>query len=113
MNYTDTWVRRLQSLEEVPEFFREFAASAITGCAAFPYILFSPPGRMWRRKTNPKLIILLDQSLVIAEKDHHQLRTIGYDYRGIGYLESGTVLLRSWLKLAGMTPDGPLETRIE
>jgi hypothetical protein len=97
--YKDTWARVLKTPEEVPSFFREFCETIRDGGRQFPYTIFCPPDRFGFRKTTPKLICLSEETVAIAEKVKHELRTAVYPLSRITYLETGHSLLYAWFTL--------------
>jgi hypothetical protein len=92
-----TWVRRLNSYEEVPE---EFRAEFSKQDASFPYTLFIPEDRLSMfHKRNAKILCLYDDRFLMLEKVRDQINTATSLYDEILYIEHGEILLNSWLKI--------------
>ena len=113
MKSMDSWARPVKCLEEVPATFLKLFHEAAADQAVFPLTVYAPPDRWGRRKANPKLICLWDDRLAIIEKVGREIGKTVYCLPDITYLESGTMLLYSWLKIVGLTEKGMVTSTIE
>lgn len=100
----DTWARWIKDEQEIPETFLAFFKS-IPYLKQFPYIVFAPPDRWYYHKTSAKFLVLLEDRLYIAEKIKKQIQINCFLFGDIVYIEKGTLLLHSWLKIYGKSND--------
>ncbi len=105
----DNWARRIKADNEIPDSFQNFFSTSVDNQALFPYTIFAPPERGYHWKSTPKLLCLKDDGISIAEKVKKQIKITHFSFRDIYYLETGTLLLHSWLKINGIV-DGRLTT---
>lgn len=109
----DTWTRLVSEEQDIPESFGDFFRKIYTVEKPYPYTVFVPFDKWYQGKTNPKLICLFDNQIFIAEKIKEQIVFYCFMIHQIHYIEMGTLLLHSWLKIIG-TVDGQLtSTTIE
>jgi hypothetical protein len=95
----DTWPRRIESGEQVPDSFREKFNEILNNISDFPYTIFAPPDRWGRKRTTPKLLSLVQGQLFILEKHKKGISVTRFNLEGIAYLERGKSLLYSWLNV--------------
>lgn len=96
----DSWARILKNEQEIPESFLA-SFKSIPYLNEFPYTVFAPPERWHFNKTSPKLLVLLEDRLYVAEKDKKQIQLDCFLFKDIAYIEKGTLLLHSWIKIYG------------
>jgi hypothetical protein len=102
-----SWARRLESLDEVPQEYRDFFR-AQTGGNAFPYCVLTPSFKGFLRPATPKLVYLHQDSLVILDTVMDELVATSYAIKDVGRIEVGTVLLNSWITFSGVAGNGLL-----
>jgi hypothetical protein len=106
MKTMDTWARQVTEEQEIPESFTTFFES-LPKCEPFPYTVFAPPEKGYHRKSTPKLLMVLVDRIYIAEKAKKQIQTTCFLFQDINYLETGTLLLHSWLAINGLVDGKP------
>lgn len=95
----DTWPRRVESGEQVPDSFQDKFNEILNNTVDFPYTVFVPPDRWGWRRATPKLLSLVQGQLFILEKCKKEISVNRYNFKDIAYLERGKSLLYSWLKV--------------
>ncbi|MBN1995139.1 MAG: hypothetical protein JW953_20780 [Anaerolineae bacterium] len=96
------WARRIYTLSEVPEVYREF----FEPLPVFPYTVLTPSYEGFLARLNPKLVCTLANQIYVLEHRSNRLEVTCYPLAEINYIEAGTILLKSWLKISGVTPNG-------
>jgi hypothetical protein len=96
------WAKRLYSLAEVPEIYRDF----FNTLPMFPYTVLTPSYEGFLVKVNPKLVCSFDNQIYVLEHRSNRLEVTCYPAQNINYIEVGTILLKSWIKISGVTPNG-------
>ena len=99
-----SWARIIESYEDVPEQFRlDFPDYS----GEFPYTVLVPEDKLslWGKR-NGRMLILLDERLVMLETVKKRIYSVTCPFREILRLEYGKILLHSWLTLE--TPDNSL-----
>jgi hypothetical protein len=109
----DSWARQVKNNEEIPESFEAFFAAIHDNSEQFPYTLFAPPDKWYSKKSTPKLLVLLGDRIYIAEKIKKQIQETCFFYQNINYIESGTILLHSWIGINGNVDGKPVTTTVE
>jgi len=96
-----TWVRRLNSYDDVPQ---EFRSAFPEQGASFPYTLLIPEDRLSLfHKRNAKVFCLYDDRFLVLEAEGGRVRTFSSAFDEILYLEQGRVLLQSWLTITTLS----------
>lgn len=95
------WPKLINSYEEIPGLFQNKTIAKELKDVEFPYMIFIPPFRSGFKKYNPMIIYIHNQSLHIIEKDGKKLETYIIPLENINYIETGTILLNSWVKVSG------------
>lgn len=99
MNTIDTWPRWVKNFDELPQSFMESFRNTTLGVDAFPCTVFAPPDTWNRRRTTPKVISVTDNHLLISEKNKKTINNRAIPFNEIICIETGTVLLKSWIKI--------------
>ncbi len=102
-----SWARTAKSDAEVPEIYRSFYD--VLGAEKrepFPYTVITPTYKGFLTPENEKLVCRVDQNIFVLEKIDGRLVSICYPLDGIFRIETGTILLSSWLTINGLDPDG-------
>jgi len=94
----DSWARVIDSYDKVPEAFQAF----IRFHDFFPYIIYAPSDNWGRRRTNAKLICLYNDEFRILEQVKDKVNEACYYFHDIQYIETGTILLYSWICVDGL-----------
>jgi hypothetical protein len=96
------WAERIYSLAEVPEIYRDF----FNTLPVFPYAVLTPSYEGFLVKVNPKLVCSFDNQIYVLEHRSNRLEVTCYALQNVSYIEAGTILLKSWIKISGVTPNG-------
>jgi hypothetical protein len=92
-----TWVRQIDSYEEIPQ---EFQAVFPQYEGPFPYTLYIPEDKYTLfLQRNKKLLCMVDEHLVVLEIVRDTVEKFSSPITEVLYLELGRVLLNSWLTI--------------
>lgn len=108
-----TWSKEIKSIEETPDEFKDFYKSLVSDTEELPYIILTPEGRWGKNKTNAKLICAFGNRVYFAEFKDKAVVSVCFPLENISYVESGTILLHSWLKIAGTVDGKPVHSVVE
>jgi hypothetical protein len=108
MKNIDSWAREVKNEQAIPASFTTFWGS-IPHSIQFPYTVFTPAERWYRRRNYSKLLVLLEDRLFVVEKVKKELQSNCFLFQDINYIETGRLLLHSWLTVNGMV-EGKLVT---
>lgn len=105
-----SWARRVASYQELPPGFQDFFKTLPTRQGEFPYALLTPsPGRWGLFScSHPKLVCLLEGKLYALSRTGQQVVCTCYALPDISYVEFGSILLKGWLIIRGMSQAGDL-----
>ncbi|MGE5580975.1 MAG: hypothetical protein ACM3X9_00390, partial [Bacillota bacterium] len=78
-----------------------------------PEMIFAPPDKWGFRKANPKMLFIYDDRIYIAEKNKKLITANCFYYKDIDYIETGSLLLYSWLTISGQAAGEPASSKIE
>lgn len=107
-----TWAREIKYQEDLPRAFTDTFHSFVRQDAEFPYTVFSPPYRNKRGRSDACLLFTQDNKIFILRNVKGKISTVIYPFQSIDYIEHGTILLTSWIKLEGLTTDNQTTTTI-
>jgi len=96
-----SWTRVLASYEEVPDIYKGFFENGMT-----PYTLLLPPIMKPHGRTTEKLVYDSHGAIHILERSGDQVAAKSYPYPSVRMMESGCILLDSWLTIRGVTGTG-------
>jgi hypothetical protein len=93
-----TWTHRIETCDQVPAVYRDrFSEQAL------PYLLLLPPIPRGTGRTSEKLVYEQGDAIHILEhKDGRVIETV-HSYSDVFMLETGSVLLDSWLTIGSRT----------
>jgi hypothetical protein len=103
-----SWARRVNSYDEVPEFYKSFVDALLLDTGAFPYLVLTPTFKGFFRPENEKLVCSLGHEIHILERVGNRLVPTCYTVRNINYVEVGLILLQAWITIRGVAGDGLL-----
>ena len=113
MAQVDTWARLITDSElyfEIPEDLRDiYEAEAGAGFNPAVYLIYCPVNERKRRPLSEKLLYILNDVLIYLEREREGIRRRSFAAGDIRVLETGFVLLDSWMVLAGKSGE-ELET---
>lgn len=97
------WASLIESYATVPEVYTDFFDPLRTAGRDFPYTVLTPAYENFIHPTTEKLISDLGNEIYVLERSGNTFTSLCYPIQGIIYVERGTMLLDSWLKICGMT----------
>jgi hypothetical protein len=103
-----SWVKAINSFDEVPQVYRGFFENQVAEASTFPYAVLTPSYAGFLTRAKEKLVCCLDGNIYVLEVLTGDLTTTCYAIPDISYLEVGEVLLQSWVKIRGLTGTGVL-----
>ncbi len=101
-----SWAKLLESYDEVPDVYHDFLKTLPGG--ALPYMVLTPTYEGFISRTNERLLCGFDDKVFIAEKERDGVTSTCYSFEDINYVEVGTILLKSWIKISGVAGHGVL-----
>ncbi|HHW57856.1 MAG TPA: hypothetical protein GXX15_09385 [Clostridia bacterium] len=104
----DSWARNVRDYSEIPEIFKSYYDENFGKSTQFLNAVYAPADSWGRRKTNDKFMFLYENEVVFFEKMKNSINAVSYPIENINYIENGSILLYSWLKINGNIED---ETR--
>ena len=109
----ETWPRQIKAYGELPEDYQHFFQDIKEPSVPFPYTLFIPAMRWRKRLCKERLICLTRVGIIIYEKNAGIIQKEEFLFENIHYIEEGTVLLHSWIKLYGNVAGASRISKIE
>jgi hypothetical protein len=101
------WARLAETYEDVPDVYRPFYDSlAPEQRNPFPYTVITPTYKGFLTPQNEKLLCRMEDNLFLLEQIHGRLIETCYPLQNIFRIETGTILLHSWMTIDGMDPRG-------
>lgn len=101
-----SWAKEIESYDQVPEIYIDFIKDLTQDNSSFPYTVITPTYKGFLKRENEKLICNPDHRIYILENINDQVLRTCYALEDIDYVEVGTVLLRSWFRVNGLTGNG-------
>jgi hypothetical protein len=103
-----SWARAIESFDQVPEIYQGFLKTLLGDTSEFPYAVLTPTfeGFIWPE--NEKLVFSLGSKIYVLERARDKLTSTCYPFEAISYVEVGTILLNSWIKIKGVASNGIL-----
>jgi hypothetical protein len=101
-----SWAKLIDSFEAVPEVYKGFFKTAGWDGVEFPHVVLTPAIDRWRYKLPEKLICDDANTIYVLERAGDQVIATGYPFQTIRDVETGEVLLRSWITISGVTDKG-------
>ena len=105
-----SWAKEIESYNKVPDIYKDFYDSLLDDVASFPYTVITPAFNGFIHRENEKLISSQDSNIFIIENANNQLNTTSYAIDNISYIEVGTILLKAWIRISGLTDKGVLSS---
>ncbi len=100
------WAMPIRTEDEVPAGFRDYFATLRRDAPEFPCTILTPSYEGFMFRTTPKLVCNIDDKIYVIEKTRRGVSATCYLIPDINYVEVGSVLLKSWIKLSGLTANG-------
>lgn len=108
----DSWAKPIKTFDEIPDFFR-ISMDFLTVKDNFYSMIYLPSGFLGSRKTTPKLIFFMDDTVYVLEKTKKGVIRDHYSLTDIVYIETGNILLYSWLAISGLSGGAWKTSKIE
>lgn len=100
------WSKIVESYGEIPDHFKGAFQALPVKSGRFPYTILTPSNLGFFHEEKPKLVCSFNHKLYIIEERKGNISTTCFLGKDINYIEVGEVLLRSWIKINGMTAKG-------
>jgi len=97
-----SWARTIERYEEIPEVFKKYYNENFPNLDSFLMGICAPADRWGSKRTNEKLILLYDDKVIFFERIKNKVEAILYPIQNISYIENGSILLYSWIKISGI-----------
>ncbi|MCX6079396.1 MAG: hypothetical protein NTW32_07670 [Chloroflexi bacterium] len=98
-----SWPRRIESYEALPELYKNFFKAELADHSTFPYVVLIPP---IDKPITEKLIIEREFAIQVLERTGSQVVEKNFSYPAMQILETGNILLYSWITFRSVTPTG-------
>jgi hypothetical protein len=103
-----SWAKAIESYDEVPEVYRASFETLVGDASRFPHAVLTPSYAGFITRAKEKLVCCLDGKIYVLEEARGHLASTCYSIGDISYVEVGSVLLQSWIKIRGLTSGGVL-----
>lgn len=113
MSNIHLWARIIKEYDDIPEYFKEKYIEETGQRDILPYMIYSPLDRWGSRYTNERLTCLLEDKITVIEKIENGVTAVSYMPQNINYLRRRSILLHSWLSIAGVAGNKTAITTIE
>ncbi|MBL8055202.1 MAG: hypothetical protein JNK29_00825 [Anaerolineales bacterium] len=100
------WAKVIDAREAVPAAYRPAYDEAVGNEPDLPFTVWAPALPGLRRPTTEKLLCAVRDTVYVWEKLGGQVTTTAYPFDAISDLETGNILLFSWITLGGVTTAG-------
>jgi hypothetical protein len=100
-----TWAKAIESYPAVPDVYKDFFTPPLVAGQTFPYTVLTPFYKGFFHTTTKQLVCDLGDAIYILERAGDTVTVQCYPLGAISYLEVGTILLESWIKI-GTSPTG-------
>lgn len=98
----ETWAKVINSEDQIPKAFQDAFHEFTAGTDAFPYAVFVPSDKVYRKNFPMKLLCLTDEYLYIFAQKGKNVSVDRFLLEEISSIERGTVLLYSWVTFDGL-----------
>jgi hypothetical protein len=101
-----SWSRRVESLEGIPEIYRDLFQELTGRPGAFPYTVFVPAYGGFGGREQCRLIFCYGQEIYILECSQRRPVASCYPIANLNAIETGRILLCGWITLRGISREG-------
>ncbi|MEN1761944.1 hypothetical protein [Anoxynatronum sibiricum] len=106
------WAVKVNSIDEVPEVFRETIINSLEGNTTLPHMVYAPQNsRTGKPSTDTVMAATIDQ-VIFYTQEGNGIHTLIYDFAELQAIQIGTVLLQSWIRVFGHTASGYHQTTL-
>jgi hypothetical protein len=103
-----SWARKIDALTALPPIYQDFMTALLGDGHPFPYAVITPTFAGFMRREKEKLVFCLDDQLHIVERDGSRLVPLRYPLADLNCVEVGSILLKAWITVSGLTSEGAL-----
>lgn len=107
-----SWAKVIESFESVPEAFKAAYKTTIGDVDPFPYTVFTPSFSGLKRRTSEKLLCETHDTIYVWERDGSGATLAAYPLKSVSDIESGIILLYSWIAISGVTKAGTVASSV-
>jgi hypothetical protein len=101
-----SWTKAIRNYDQIPSAYQAAFNGHFKSTDDFPYTLLAPFNGSFLKPTYEKLVSCTQDSLTIFERYPERINVTAYKLDAITYIETGSVLLYSWLTINGIDQDG-------
>lgn len=101
-----SWAKIVESYAVVPKTYKDFFEPLITAGIEFPHTVLTPTREGFMQWTTEKLVCDLGSEICVLEGKGNTFEAQRYPIKGISYVEAGMALLKSSIKITGVTDKG-------
>ncbi len=101
-----TWARIVGSSQEIPDYYKDIFQTLPINGGGFPYTVLTPSQQGFFHRGKPKLLCVPDHEVYIIEESKGEVICTCFPIEDINYIEVGSILLRSWIRINGITANG-------
>lgn len=109
---TSSWTMLIKTYSELPEIFKDAYDRIVKVYEPFPYTIYAPSDNWASKETIPKMLCMQDSKVTYMEIKKNKVTTASFELTGIYYIESGSLLLYSWIKIVGSSNNSNITTVI-
>jgi hypothetical protein len=99
-----SWASLINAYEKVPLIIRDHLQMLLRSQSNFPYTILIPNQQVNKSQTASDLVCLFNEKIVVLEiRNAVEVVSTVYYFEDIDYVEIGTILLYSWIKIGGIS----------
>lgn len=102
-----SWARAVDGFESLPSVYQAYMTALLNG-RPWPYAVLTPTYAGFMRREKERLVFSLADQLYIVERDGGRLNSASYALADLNSVEVGSILLKAWLRLSGVSNTGDL-----
>jgi hypothetical protein len=103
-----SWARSVDDFTLLPPIYRDFMTALLSDGHPFPYTVITPTFAGFMHREKEQLVFCLDDQFYIVERDSGRLVPRRYALADLNYVEVGSILLRAWITVSGLSSEGTL-----
>ena len=102
-----SWARTINSFDALPAVYHTYLRQVLAG-RPLPYAVLTPTYAGFMRREKERLVFNLDEQLYLVERDSDRLTPVIFRWADLNYAEIGSILLKAWLRVSGLSNRGAL-----
>ncbi|MFN8598141.1 MAG: hypothetical protein U0559_18410 [Anaerolineae bacterium] len=107
-----SWARAVKGRADLPPVYLPFMDDVLKAGQAFPYAVLTPTFPGFLQRENEKLVFRLADQFWVVERVKNTLHSVCYRQADVHYVELGSILLDSWLKISGSVENTLVTSRL-